>query len=559
MCGHRKEHQGPGFIPKRLIDVHNFRLCEFEAHQRPHKLAYAALSYCWGRQAPLLTKQNNIEEHKQGIRPDQLQKTLLDAATIARELGIGYIWIDALCIIQDSPEDWRIEARQMDRIYTEAALTICATASDPSHGIPGLQGKRLLLPRELDIYGGLKLTTLAPVAKIINSTPWDSRAWTFQERLLSRRCLISTPEGLIWQCKSTTWREDIDASLDKDLWTLDVVGSPLQAIQGNPLRSYTSSAEIYSGRRLTIANDKVVAFEGISGALERRLGSAFEYAMPLRYLDWALLWVEDDKLERNRYLSEIQDVERTKFPSWSWCGWNRRINWPRSFLEGTLFNLRDWFANRTWIIWYIGGSTGWALAWDSNKDLDVTLNRWDGYVSGQSDCYGRSRAAAGCRFKGQVKTGNAPHPEDYPFQPTFEGSLLFQSFTGHFALSRKTMSKSNTQESRLHQFGLADSHGDWCGTVTLDKSWYNRVGGIFEFVAISEAKDFSMDELDTWSYYVSEERHQAEWYCFYALMLECKETDNGLVTERVGLAKIFQSSFFCRSLRECSWKTIVLG
>ncbi|KAG8353980.1 hypothetical protein FVEN_g12921 [Fusarium venenatum] len=103
---------------------------------------------------------------------------------------------------------------------------------------------------------------------------------------------------------------------------------------------------------------------------------------------------------------------------------------------------------------------------------------------------------------------------------------------------------NTSQETHLRQFGIADSFGDWCGTITLDKSWYNQVGGIFEFAAISEAKDFSMEELDTWTYYVSEERQQAEWYCFYALMIRCEETKGGPVAERVGLAKNFQSSFF---------------
>ncbi|CEI60079.1 unnamed protein product [Fusarium venenatum] len=319
--------------------------------------------------------------------------------------------------------------------------------------------------------------------------------------ILAGRCLISSPEGMIWQCKCTTWRDDVESCFDIDTWTLDLVGSPLTALQDNPLRSYTACVEIYSGRRLSFLRDKVVAFEGISAALERRLESSFKYSMPLRYLDWALLWVERDALVGNEFQQRYDKQKRTEFPSWSWCGWDLPVHWPRLFLEGTLFNLRDWFASR----------------------------------------------AAGCHFRSQVTVDEVTEPMDHRSYPCLEGNLLFQTFTGHFSLSRKTMSGpvvNTSQETHLRQFGIADSFGDWCGTITLDKSWYNQVGGIFEFAAISEAKDFSMEELDTWTYYVSEERQQAEWYCFYALMIRCEETKGGPVAERVGLAKNFQSSFF---------------
>ncbi|OBS23136.1 hypothetical protein FPOA_03694 [Fusarium poae] len=564
-CGDEKNSNEPRFVPKRLLDVHSLCLCVFDEGETRVDLSYAALSYCWGLSLPLRTTKLNFDQHCRGIAEDDLPKTIRDASTIARELGIGYIWVDALCIIQDCREDWEEQAGQMHRIYAEAALTICAAAGDDcNHGIPGIQDTPMKQFKDVEIHEGLPLTTLTPVSKIISSTGWDSRAWTLQERLLSRRCLISSPDGMIWQCKCTTWRDDVDSCMDNDTWNLDLVGSPLAALQGNPLRSYTSCAEIYSGRNMAFLGDKVMAFEGISGALEGRLGTSFKYSMPLRYLDWVILWAERESGEGFAFNPRSDKPKRTEFPSWSWCGWHLPIHWPRSSLEGTLFNLRDWFANRTWIVWYIGRSGQWSLAWDGGNHTSpkVHLNRWDGYITGQHDPYGRLAGAAGCRFRSQVTADEATEPTSYRFHPSLEGNLLFQTFTGHFSLSRKTMTgpvANNNEKMRLHQFGITDSFGDWCGTITLDKSWYNQVGAIFEFVAISEAKDFSMEELDTWTYYVSEERQQAEWYCFYALMIRWKETDAGPVAERVGLAKIFQSSFFYRSLKPCIWKTIVLG
>jgi hypothetical protein len=145
-----------------------------------------------------------------------------------------------------------------------------------------------------------------------------------------------------------------------------------------------------------------------------------------------------------------------------------------------------------------------------------------------------------------------------------DGQLLFKTFTGFFTLSRKSMSKSAFQSTLapgLFRFGITDSSGDWCGSVILDKTWKNSVGAIFEFAAISDAKEFTLEELDTWTYYIPEERQQAEWYCFNAIMLQWQVGFMGSllpVAERVGLAKIFQSSFFGRSFKPCEWKRIVL-
>ncbi|KAJ8105587.1 hypothetical protein OPT61_g10085 [Boeremia exigua] len=94
---------------------------------------YAALSYCWGGIAGAwLTNTTTITQHLRGIKRSDLPATINDAIDVAAALGIGYIWVDALCIIQDSQEDWKVESAKMGGIYQGGLVTIAASKSASS-------------------------------------------------------------------------------------------------------------------------------------------------------------------------------------------------------------------------------------------------------------------------------------------------------------------------------------------------------------------------------------------------------------------------------------------
>ncbi|RSL69829.1 hypothetical protein CEP51_012294 [Fusarium floridanum] len=585
---HQKKGSYPFKHPVRFIDVNTMRLCEIDVNVSPVK--YAALSYVWGRQTTdktpfTLLLVSNLHELLQGLPREGIPNTIRDAITVVREIGIGYLWVDALCIMQNSSEDKNEQIASMSQIYQQATLSICAAyGSNSFTGIPGVSSTPGRLRQNVEVYKEIPLTTMRPVAAIVGASTWDTRAWTFQERLLSTRCAIFTADGMIWQCPTTTWREDIESSLNKPAWTLDSVASPLQALQGNPLRSYINCVNIYSGRLLAFPEDKLVAFIGLSQVLGRGLSSKVEHGIPLRYLDWALLWEPESLTQRIETRENwprpwepessgqrIEASENLGLVSWSWCGWQRKVNWRYSTVEGTLFNLHNWLTEHTWIVWYLGDGEKWSLAWDASEDAEPasSLQRWDGYSPGPYDFYGRSRDAIRCRNKRRLSIDGTFDEDDEEDEEDLvlsksrrpgKGFLLFQTFTSWFTLSLKIHSKKTDVGKGLRRFGLTDKLGDWCGAVVLDTKWFDNVGGIFEFAAISDAKEFSFEELDTWNYYIPEERQQAEWYCFYALMLRWNEDENGeSVAERVGLAKIYQSSFLSRSIQPCSWKTILLG
>jgi hypothetical protein len=93
---------------------------------------YAALSHCWGGSQPLRTLTENLDDMKTGIEWICLPNTFQDGITVACRLKILYIWIDSLCIIQDSKEDWEIESSKMWAYYNNAYITISASSSPNS-------------------------------------------------------------------------------------------------------------------------------------------------------------------------------------------------------------------------------------------------------------------------------------------------------------------------------------------------------------------------------------------------------------------------------------------
>jgi len=126
-------------LPTRVLDLSdchgpvNLRLYEPSPSEGAK---YVALSYCWGKLGNLTTTMANIAGRKCGISWDLLPNSFRDAVTITRGLGMRYLWIDALCIIQDDKSDWEREAAKMGQVYENAFLTIAADgAEDPTRGI----------------------------------------------------------------------------------------------------------------------------------------------------------------------------------------------------------------------------------------------------------------------------------------------------------------------------------------------------------------------------------------------------------------------------------------
>lgn len=204
-------------LPTRVIDVGSvqdpsLKLFSSGIGQCDH---YVALSYCWGGPQPLMTLSANIHSLSSGFVETQLPQTLADAVTVTRRLGFRYLWVDALCIIQDCEKDKAIEIEKMGSIYKNSALTMVAScARSAREGF-------LKIRDELDYC---KLPFLLPngkfgMAHVMQETehypvaPLDSRGWTLQEWVLSPRKLCYGERELLWYCETEYFKRVTPSSL----------------------------------------------------------------------------------------------------------------------------------------------------------------------------------------------------------------------------------------------------------------------------------------------------------------------------------------------------------
>jgi len=167
---------------------------------------YIALSHCWGKKQEVgeefRTLRGNFDERRREFRMDVLPQTFRDAVTVTRELGKRYLWIDSLCIIQDDPNDWAVESKRMEDVFTNAYCTIAASsAADSTVGF--LKDRQL--PQYVEVpnsaHGRIYICeAIDDFHHDVDEGVLAQRAWVLQERALSRRTIHFTANQLYWEC-----------------------------------------------------------------------------------------------------------------------------------------------------------------------------------------------------------------------------------------------------------------------------------------------------------------------------------------------------------------------
>lgn len=285
--------------------------------------AYVALSHCWGSPTtPLKTLSTNIESFQTAIPLDSLPATFRHAIEVSKSLGFEHIWIDSLCIIQDSPLDWEEQSSLMAFVYSNADLVLAASSATST--VDGfLKGRTAYRESLLQVDGmrdkthaiSLKYRLLQPKHMEPMLDPLDGRAWALQERMLARRYLAFGSHEISWACMvssacecewwrvATTWRDEI-RSIRKDLseaadnelgdcWRLKVLHR-------------------YFHRSLSHQSDKLFAISAIASIFDARMESGYLAGLWREDLPVGLLW--QNLQPQSGYIDD-----RQKIPSWSWA------------------------------------------------------------------------------------------------------------------------------------------------------------------------------------------------------------------------------------------------
>jgi hypothetical protein len=328
--------EGRTIFPTRLLDLQAFnegsldiRLVEKPTSGR----LYATLSHCWGVNcdARYQATKSTLPALRHRIRYADLPKTYRDAILVCRSLHIRYIWIDSLCITQDSKEDWAREAANMAYVYSNSHLTISADWSPGSEGgcfrvidaPQGINPNKVICISSLLSNGERSClyfqVYFPPVHWNLGHTRLASRAWAYQERILSRRNLHFTQHQLFWECREGFAGEDM-------------VPYPSGFfIPSFVLNMKTKSAEEvyiwcsgiirhYSNAKITFPTDRLPAVSALAKLFADQLCSPYLAGLWLEGLWHTLSWCRNGQ----------ESIERPKnyiAPSWSWAAINAGVDW----------------------------------------------------------------------------------------------------------------------------------------------------------------------------------------------------------------------------------------
>ena len=291
---------------------------------------YVALSYCWGGAKQAMLTSDNLKEMIGGVKINELSRTAQDAITVTRRLGLRFLWIDALCIIQDSVQDWEIESARMGIVYHGAHVTLQASGTSSSDQGFLNDRKPRLPPAALkyETRGGEISQVFVRekwLPKKRSIEPLDERAWTFQEALLSRRLLTYGSAQISAECKVCFSSEGGTQLKERETF-LGLPKPAREAKRGQliPERipedmavkyqrygTWADITEAFSARKLTFAKDKLPALSGLASFLSpTRPGDTYLAGLWRNDMPQNLLW------SRNGQVTRAKDQ---RAPSWSWA------------------------------------------------------------------------------------------------------------------------------------------------------------------------------------------------------------------------------------------------
>ncbi len=336
-CGATSSRALYQYYPTRLLDLQprrtdiEIRLCV--THQDPPETPYMTLSHCWGTSRCLKLNRANLRYLVAGFQLTKLPKCFREAIQITRELGIRYLWIDALCILQDSQEDWQYESALMTKVYENSYCNIAALdASDNEQGCFFQRDPSLVSRTIIETNWDNELKTSYDVCpeifwrQYVTLSRLNRRAWVVQERALAPRVLCYGQQQLFWECLEMdaceTYPDGIPFSNPrrwKDLYLHTEIRRmvALEPETKQMLYNYwRETLRVYTGCGLTKAEDKLVAISGLAKKVQSYLGDEYLAGLWKESLPSDLLWFACYDSGRE------PPPKRSSFyraPTWSWA------------------------------------------------------------------------------------------------------------------------------------------------------------------------------------------------------------------------------------------------
>ncbi|KAF2492606.1 HET-domain-containing protein, partial [Lophium mytilinum] len=301
-------------LPTRVIDVGDAAsrqpfLFQTEGRRAP----YISLSHCWGKsKSPFFTTTSETLSARQtGLDPDETPQTFQDAIKITRRLGFQYIWIDSLCILQDSRDDWAAESRQMQNYYKNAVLNIMAEAAESDkEGFLNIDNREPIRKQRVEDeeMGKVRIPfhqrlSAKPSFVTLRNPPGRSRlelnlptiwrGWILQEHVLAPRAIHYIGSQMVWECQR---QKDPEEYEDPDRF--------------DPCFRWYKIVENFMNRNLTFPEDRFPAISGIAREVCDHTGYTYK----------AGLW-EEDILTGLLWWAYGDGVPSTQYraPSWSWA------------------------------------------------------------------------------------------------------------------------------------------------------------------------------------------------------------------------------------------------
>jgi hypothetical protein len=418
---HCKEHHSCGEpllftdqkkpLPSRLLDLDEFSedIKLVEAREIDESKDYTALSHCWGVNGlPDSSKLTtvNVDDCFSQIQFSSLPLNFQHAITITRKLGMRYLWVDALCILQDSREDWHNEAAKMATTYSGAAVTIAASIGDDANrgcfttverpktmeesfvaGICTFEPENPIVIRNTLSTGDVSTIHFYPrtwpqkLDQWFQGGPLADRGWTLQENMMSPRILHFTRGGLFWECREEYRSEEgyhcIQSKISTDHMTTSKLVHFFTMGRNEDTRSdrkmfsyslwYNRIVPNYTNRKLTFTSDKLAATSSIARSMQWQTGWTYLVGLWSRRIAWGLTWEAKDF----RGNISVSKQRQKRYPSWTWVSHDFEVHWP-TLIEDEENKELGWKASIFGVDWTIESDEGDCFLSVSKAELKIT-------------------------------------------------------------------------------------------------------------------------------------------------------------------------------------------